>query len=112
LNLKHLLANGGVKAKEAENNAKATLLYNEIDTNPLFFGTVAQEDRSKMNVTFKLHNESLSESFDKVWKEAGIVGLLGHRSVGGYRASLYNALPLSSVKVLVDVMKDFSIKHG
>jgi phosphoserine aminotransferase len=112
LNLKHLLANGGVKAKEAENNAKATLLYNEIDTNPLFFGTVGQEDRSKMNVTFKLHNESLSESFDKVWKEAGIVGLPGHRSVGGYRASLYNALPLSSVKVLVDVMKDFSIKHG
>jgi phosphoserine aminotransferase len=112
LNLKHLLANGGVKAKEAENNAKAALLYNEIDTNPLFFGTVAQEDRSKMNVTFKLQNETLSESFDKAWKEAGIVGLPGHRSVGGYRASLYNALPLSSAKVLVDVMKDFSIKHG
>jgi len=112
LNLKHLIANGGVKAKEIENNAKATLLYSEIDNNPLFFGTVDTEDRSKMNVTFKLHDETLSEYFDKTWKEAGIVGLPGHRSVGGYRASLYNALPLSSVQVLVDVMKDFGIKHG
>jgi len=112
LNLKHLIANGGVKAKEIENNAKATLLYSEIDNNPLFFGTVDTEDRSKMNVTFKLHDETLSEYFDKTWKEAGIVGLPGHRSVGGYRASLYNALPLSSVQVLVDVMKDFVIKHG
>jgi phosphoserine aminotransferase len=112
LNLKHLIANGGVKAKEIENNAKAALLYSEIDNNPLFFGTVDTEDRSKMNVTFKLHDETLSEYFDKTWKEAGIVGLPGHRSVGGYRASLYNALPLSSVQVLVDVMKDFGIKHG
>ncbi len=112
LNLKHLIANGGVKAKEIENNSKANLLYNEIDSNPLFFGTVEKEDRSKMNVTFKLNNESLGEQFDKVWKEAGIVGLPGHRSVGGYRASLYNALPLSSVQVLVDVMKEFGIKHG
>ncbi len=112
LNLKHLISNGGVKAKELENNAKAELLYNEIDSNPLFFGTVEKEDRSKMNVTFKLLNENLGEHFDKVWKEAGIVGLPGHRSVGGYRASLYNALPLSSVQVLVDVMKEFAIKHG
>ncbi len=112
LNLKHLIANGGVKTKEIENNAKAALLYSEIDNNPLFFGTVDKEDRSKMNVTFKLHDESLSDHFDKVWKEAGIVGLPGHRSVGGYRASLYNALPLSSVQVLVDVMKEFGIKHG
>ena len=112
LNLKYLLANGGVKAKEIENNAKAELLYNEIDSNPLFFGTVEKEDRSKMNVTFKLHNENLRELFDKAWKEAEIVGLPGHRSVGGYRASLYNALPVSSVQVLVDVMKDFGIKHG
>ena len=112
LNLRELIANGGVKAKEAENNAKAALLYNEIDTNPLFFGTVAQEDRSKMNVTFKLHNETLTEEFDKAWKAAGIVGLPGHRSVGGYRASLYNALPLSSVQVLVDIMKDFATKNA
>lgn len=112
LNLRNLLANGGVKAKEAENNAKAALLYNEIDSNPLFFGTVNTEDRSKMNVCFKLHDESLGEKFDAAWKGAGIVGLPGHRSVGGYRASLYNALPLSSVQVLVDVMKEFAHTNG
>jgi phosphoserine aminotransferase len=112
LNLRDLLANGGVKAKEAENNAKADLLYNEIDANPLFFGTVEKEDRSKMNITFKLHNEALAEEFDKAWKAAGIVGLPGHRSVGGYRASMYNALPLESVQVLVDVMKDFATKNA
>lgn len=112
LNLRDLLANGGVKTKEAENNAKAALLYNEIDSNPLFFGTVNTEDRSKMNVCFKLHDESLGEKFDAAWKGAGIVGLPGHRSVGGYRASLYNALPLSSVQVLVDVMKEFTRVNG
>lgn len=112
LNLRHLLANGGVKAKEAENNAKAALLYNEIDNNPLFIGTVEKEDRSKMNVTFKLSDESLGERFDSAWKGAGIVGLPGHRSTGGYRASLYNALPLSSVQVLVDVMKEFTRANG
>jgi phosphoserine aminotransferase len=112
LNLRNLLANGGVKAKEQENNAKASLLYGEIDSNPLFFGTVNTEDRSKMNVCFKLHDESLNEEFDKAWKAAGIVGLPGHRSVGGYRASMYNALPLSSVQVLVDVMKEFARTKG
>jgi phosphoserine aminotransferase len=112
LNLKDLIANGGVKAKEQENNEKAELLYNEIDSNPLFFGTVATEDRSAMNVCFKLHDESLATEFDALWKSAGIVGLPGHRSVGGYRASMYNALPLTSVQVLVDVMKNFSQKKG
>lgn len=112
LNLRDLIKNGGVKAKEAENNAKATLLYNEIDSNPLFTGNVATEDRSAMNVTFKLIDEAFNEKFDVAWKEAGIVGLPGHRSVGGYRASLYNALPLSSVQVLVDVMKEFTRKNG
>lgn len=112
LNLRNLLANGGVAAKEQENNAKAALLYSEIDTNPLFKGNVALEDRSKMNVTFQLTNDSLKEEFDAMWNEAGIIGLKGHRSVGGYRASLYNALPLSSVQVLVDVMKEFTNKKG
>jgi phosphoserine aminotransferase len=112
LNLRDLLANGGVKAKELENNAKAELLYNEIDSNPLFFGTVNTEDRSKMNVCFKLNDESLNEKFDIAWKAADIVGLPGHRSTGGYRASLYNALPLSSVQVLVDVMKEFTRTNG
>jgi phosphoserine aminotransferase len=112
LNLRDLRANGGVKAMEAKNNAKAKLLYDEIDENPLFAGTVYPEDRSKMNVTFKLHDVKLEEEFDKLWKGAGIVGLPGHRSVGGYRASMYNALPLESVAVLVDVMKDFARIKG
>ncbi|HRO76571.1 MAG TPA: 3-phosphoserine/phosphohydroxythreonine transaminase [Crocinitomicaceae bacterium] len=112
LNLRHLLANGGVAAKEIENNAKAALLYKEIDENPLFFGCTAVEDRSKMNVTFKLTDETLKDNFDALWNEAGIVGIKGHRSAGGYRASLYNALPVSSVQVLVDVMKEFTRKNG
>lgn len=112
LNLRDLLKNGGVKAKELENIAKGNLLYNEIDSNPLFVGNVATEDRSNMNVTFKLTDESLSDKFDAAWKGAGIVGLPGHRSVGGYRASMYNALPLSSVQVLVDVMKEFTRTNG
>jgi len=112
LNLRDLIANGGVKAKAAENVAKGKLLYSEIDSNPLFSGNVATEDRSDMNVTFRLTDESLAESFDAAWKGAGIVGLPGHRSVGGYRASMYNALPLSSVQVLVDVMQEFAKKNG
>lgn len=110
LNLRNLLANGGVKAMEAKNNAKAELLYNEIDSNPLFKGAVEREDRSNMNVTFLLTDESRSAEFDEMWKGAGIVGLPGHRSVGGYRASMYNALPIESVQVLVDVMKEFARK--
>jgi phosphoserine aminotransferase len=112
LNLRNLLANGGVKAVEEKNNIKASLLYNEIDNNPLFINPVAKEDRSNMNVTFLLNDESKSEAFDKMWKEAGIVGLPGHRSTGGYRASMYNALPVSSVEVLVEVMKEFGRKNG
>lgn len=112
LNLRNLLANGGVKAMEERNNAKGNLLYAEIDSNPLFIGNVAKEDRSNMNATFKLKDESHQEAFDKMWKEAGIVGLPGHRSTGGYRASMYNALPLESVQVLVDVMKEFTRKNG
>jgi phosphoserine aminotransferase len=112
LNLRNLLANGGVKAMEARNNAKAELLYTEIDSNPLFKTTVAKEDRSKMNVTFLLENENHQEAFDKMWKDAGIVGLPGHRSTGGYRASMYNALPIESVKVLTDVMSEFARTNG
>lgn len=112
LNLRHLMANGGVKAMAARNQAKAALLYNEIDANPLFQGTAAVEDRSEMNVNFLLTNDSLKDAFDAAWKNAGIVGLNGHRSVGGYRASMYNALELDSVKVLVDVMNEFAKKHG
>ena len=112
LNLRNLLANGGVKAIEEKNNLKASLLYKEIDNNPLFISPVASEDRSNMNVAFLLNDESKSEAFDKMWKEAGIVGLPGHRSTGGYRASMYNALPVSSVEVLVEVMQEFGRKNG
>jgi phosphoserine aminotransferase len=110
LNLRDLLATGGVKAMEVKNNAKAKLLYDEIDASPTFRGAVETEDRSNMNVTFLLNDESGSAEFDNLWKGAGIVGLPGHRSVGGYRASMYNALPIESVQVLVDVMKEFARK--
>lgn len=112
LNLRNLIENGGVAIAESKNIAKADLLYNEIDNNPLFTGTVAKEDRSLMNVTFLLNNEGLKEEFDKMWNDAGIVGLKGHRSVGGYRASMYNALPIESVKVLVDTMNEFTRTKG
>lgn len=108
LNLRNLIANGGVAAAEARNNAKAELLYKEIDENPMFNGTTAIEDRSKMNVTFRLSDDSLTDEFNKMWNDAGIVGLKGHRSVGGYRASIYNALPIESVKVLTEVMNEFA----
>ena len=110
LNLRNLIANGGVKAMEMRNNEKAAVLYNEIDSNPLFKGAVETEDRSNMNVTFLLNDETRATEFDSMWKGAGIVGLPGHRSVGGYRASMYNALPIESVQVLVDVMKEFARK--
>lgn len=105
LTLKHLEDNGGIAAAEQKNNAKAKLLYDEIDRNPNFQGVAAVEDRSFMNVTFTLTDESKKEAFDNAWKAAGISGLNGHRSVGGYRASIYNAMPTESVQVLVDVMK-------
>lgn len=101
---------GGVAAIEKINKEKASLLYHEIDCNPLFKGFAATEDRSLMNATFNLTNEGQKDIFDTLWKEAGISGLNGHRSVGGYRASIYNAMPLESVKVLVDVMKEFERK--
>ena len=105
LTLEWLKKNGGIEWIEEQNNAKAALLYNEIDTNPNFRGVAAIEDRSKMNVTFVLTDESKQSAFDKLWNDAGINGLKGHRSVGGYRASIYNALPLKSVQVLVNIMQ-------
>lgn len=97
---------GGVANIEKNNTKKAETMYDEIDRNPLFTGFVAnKEDRSKMNATFNLLETDLEEKFNTMCREAGINGLNGHRSVGGYRASMYNALPLESVKVLVDVMQ-------
>lgn len=110
LTLQWLKNLGGIAAIEKINRQKADLIYHEIDRNPLFTGTAAKEDRSDMNATFLLNNDAHKEIFDNLWKEAGISGLNGHRSVGGYRASMYNALPLESVQVLVDVMKELENK--
>ena len=105
LTLEWLKNLGGVEKMGQLNRAKADLLYNEIDRNPLFKGFAKTEDRSEMNVTFILTDDSNKERFDQLWKNANINGLNGHRSVGGYRASIYNALPIESVQVLVDVMQ-------
>lgn len=108
LTLQHLERTGGIAAAEERNKAKAALIYDEIDRNPLFESFCNKEDRSFMNVSFKLLDESKKEAFDAAWKNAGISGLNGHRSLGGYRASIYNALPLESIQVLVDVMKSMN----
>ncbi|MDT7831650.1 3-phosphoserine/phosphohydroxythreonine transaminase [Flavobacteriaceae bacterium S356] len=110
LTLEWLKDLGGIPFIEKVNQKKADLLYTEIDRNPLFKGVVAVEDRSVMNATFVLTNESLKDTFDTMLKDAGINGLNGHRSVGGYRASMYNALPLHSVQALVDVMQELERK--
>jgi len=110
LTLEWLKDLGGIPFIEEVNNKKAALLYDEIDRNSLFKGIVAKEDRSTMNATFSLVDESHKATFDTMWQEAGISGLNGHRSVGGYRASMYNALPLYSVQALVDVMQEFERK--
>jgi phosphoserine aminotransferase len=110
LTLEWLKGLGGIPFIEKVNEKKAHLLYNEIDRNPLFKGFAAKEDRSIMNATFNLVDNSLKDTFDTMWKEAQINGLNGHRSVGGYRASMYNALPLYSVETLVNIMQELERK--
>ena len=110
LNLEWLKKKGGIAGIEKENQKKAQLIYSEIDLNPLFDGFAAKADRSTMNATFTLNNDDLKDSFDSMWQEAGINGLNGHRSVGGYRASMYNALTLESVQVLVEIMSELERK--
>jgi phosphoserine aminotransferase len=112
LTLRWLKQQGGVAAIEAVNNRKAALLYETLDNLPVFRPTVAKEDRSKMNVVFVMDRPELEKEFLTLCKENGMVGIKGHRSVGGFRVSLYNALPLSSVQVLTDLMKDFAQKKG
>jgi phosphoserine aminotransferase len=97
----------GLEAMEKRNKEKADLLYAEIDRNPLFVGTVAKEDRSRMNVNFVLNNKDYEAEFLQLCENKNLSGLKGHRSVGGLRASLYNALELESVQALVDTMKEF-----
>lgn len=110
LTLRWLKNNGGITAAEELNQRKSDLLYSEVDINPLFEGYANKKDRSPMNATFNLVDDELKETFDRMWKAEGINGLNGHRSVGGYRASMYNALPLESVQVLVDVMSELERK--
>jgi len=110
LTLKWLKAKGGVAGIEKINNAKAELIYNEIDRNPLFRGHAEESCRSTMNATFMFNDPRHTDAFDAVWAAEGISGIKGHRSVGGYRASMYNALPIESVQVLVDVMNEFERK--
>ncbi|MDR2824922.1 MAG: 3-phosphoserine/phosphohydroxythreonine transaminase [Prevotellaceae bacterium] len=111
--LRWLKSIGGMKEMEKRNIAKAELLYNEIDSNRLFVGTAQEEDRSRMNICFVMKPEyaELEADFLKLTTERGMVGLKGHRSVGGFRASTYNALPIESVQALVDVMREFEKAH-
>lgn len=113
LTLRWLKELGGLKEIEKLNIQKSTLLYNEIDRNKLFVGTAAVEDRSRMNVCFVMSPgyENLEEEFMNFAKSRGMVGIKGHRSVGGFRASLYNAMPLESVQALVDTMAEFEANH-
>ncbi|MEE9363742.1 MAG: 3-phosphoserine/phosphohydroxythreonine transaminase [Cellulophaga sp.] len=110
LTLEWLKNMGGIAAIEEINSKKARLLYSEIDLNPAFKGYVEKNDRSTMNATFNLVDDRLSANFESMLKEAGINGLNGHRSIGGYRASMYNALTMESVAVLVDVMDELERK--
>ncbi|MBK7505553.1 MAG: 3-phosphoserine/phosphohydroxythreonine transaminase [Bacteroidetes bacterium] len=112
LTLRWLKAQGGVAEMEKRNIAKSNLLYAEIDRNPLFYGQVAKENRSRMNPVFRLHDESREKEFSKFVEDKGIVGINGHRLSGGFRASMYNALPIESVQVLVDAMKEFGKNNG
>ena len=110
LTLRWIKKNGGLKGMQRRNRTKAAVLYQEIDRNPLFKGTTAVEDRSLMNVCFVMEEKyaSLEKEFLKETEANGMVGLKGHRSVGGFRASIYNAMPKSSVQALADLMADFA----
>lgn len=111
--LKWYKEQGGIKALQKKNEVKAAILYDEIDRNKLFVGTAVPEDRSLMNVCFVLKEEykELEADFANFAAAKGMVGIKGHRSVGGFRASLYNALPKSSVEALVETMKEFEQQH-
>ena len=111
LTLRWLKAKGGVSEIEKENKAKAEALYREIDRNPLFKGVCVTEDRSIMNVCFVTENPEHEKPFLKLCDDKDIVGVKGHRSVGGFRASIYNALPITSVHVLIDAMQEFAEKN-
>ena len=112
LTLEWIIEQGGLSVIEQRNLNKSNKLYNEIDRNALFNGTAAIEDRSIMNVTFVSEKPELEAEFMSLAAEAGIVGIKGHRSVGGFRASIYNAMPEEGVDCLIDIMKEFEKKFG
>ena len=112
LTLRWLKNKGGVSAIEKENDAKAKLFYDTLEALPVFKAPVAKEDRSKMNAVFIMENPELEKEFLSVCNANGMVGVMGHRSVGGFRVSMYNALPIESVKALTDLMKNFAQQHG
>lgn len=112
LTLRWLKNKGGVAAIEKLNNAKAKLFYNTLDSLPVFKGTVVKEDRSKMNGVFVMQDPALEKEFQELCKKEGMYGVKGHRSVGGFRISMYNALSIESVEILTDLMKDFAGKKG
>ena len=113
LNLRWLKAQGGVQEMERRNKAKAELLYNAIDNSKIFVGTAKKEDRSRMNICFVLKEQyaDLADEFFKFATSKGMVGIKGHRLVGGFRASCYNALPIESVQALIDCMNEFEAAH-
>ncbi len=110
--LKWVKQQGGLTAMQKRNEEKAGKLYAEIDSNPLFKGTCAVEDRSRMNVTFVMKNSELESGFGKAAEAAGLSGLKGHRSVGGFRASIYNAMDIDGIDALVAVMQSFAKEHA
>ncbi len=112
LTLRWIKKMGGLAAMEKHNKKKANILYKEIDSNPLFKGNVEKRDRSMMNVCFTMYNRDLEPVFAQFAKDNGVSGIEGHRSVGGFRASIYNAMPLKSVKFLADLMKEFAEKYA
>jgi phosphoserine aminotransferase len=103
---------GGLKKIAEINRAKAAVLYDFLDQTEFYYSPVDKEDRSLMNVPFRLRNEALNDDFLKQTKARGMVELKGHRAVGGMRASIYNAMPIEGVKALVEFMREFQAKHG
>ena len=112
LTLRWLKKQGGVPAIEKLNNEKANLFYNTLDSLPVFKGPIAIEDRSKMNAVFIMDSAKLEKEFLDLCEKENMIGVKGHRSVGGFRISMYNALPLESVKAITDLMNDFANKKG
>ena len=112
LTMRWIKLQGGLKGMEKRNHEKATILYQEIDRNPLFIGSVVREDRSEMNVCFRMTSPDMETEFLKFAEQNGIMGIKGFASVGGFRASLYNAMPIESVQYLTGLMQSFSTKHA